>query len=226
MAQSIAIQQPGGTTMTFELLCMGVIALGFGLAVAFSGYKLLWIILPIWGFFAGFAIGAQAIQALFDEAFLATVTSWVVGFVVGGAFAVFSYLFYFVAVALLSGGFGYGLAVGILTWIGLDFGVLVWLLGIAAGVIVAVAVLRFNIQKYAVIVITAMGGTGAIVYTLLVAFGDLSPIEMLTAPVLTALNDSWFWFLFYVVVAAAGVYFQLQTNRAYDVEEYDRWSYE
>jgi hypothetical protein len=212
--------------MTFELLCMGMIALGFGLILTFSGYRLLWIILPIWGFFAGFGIGAQAIQTIFDEAFLATVTSWVVGFVVGGVFAVLSYLFYFVAVALLAGGFGYGLAVGILTWIGLDFGVVVWLLGIAAGVITAIVVVVLNIQKYAVIVITAFGGTGVIIYTLLAGFGDLSPVEMLTDPVATAVSESWLWFVFFVIVAGAGIFFQLQTSRAYEVEEYDRWVYE
>ncbi|NIL97159.1 MAG: DUF4203 domain-containing protein [Planctomycetales bacterium] len=210
--------------MTFELLCMGVIALGFGLLVTFAGYKLLWIILPIWGFVAGFAIGAQAIQAIFDEAFLATVTSWVVGFVVGGFFAVFSYLFYFIAVALLAGGFGYGVAVGLLTWIGLDFGLVVWLLGIVAGAITAAVVLALNLQKYAVIVITAVGGTATIIYTLLAAFGGLPPGGMLANPVQTAIDDSWLWFLFFVVVAGAGIYFQLVTNRYYVAEDYDRWA--
>ena len=44
--------------MAFELFCMALIALGFGLVLALFGYRLLWIILPIWGFFAGFALGA------------------------------------------------------------------------------------------------------------------------------------------------------------------------
>jgi hypothetical protein len=210
--------------MGFEILCMGVIALGFGLAVAFAGYKLLWVILPIWGFFAGFAIGAQAIQVILNEAFLATITSWVVGFVVGAVFAVLSYLFYFIAVALFSGGVGYGVAVGVLTWIGLDFGFLAWLIGVIVGVVVAVAVLRFNIQKYAVIVLTAFGGTGMIIFTFLAAFGQLTLIDLLTNPVLRAVDDSWLWFIFFVVVAAAGIYFQLQTTRGYEFEEYDRWS--
>ena len=211
--------------MTFELLCMALIALGFGLLVAFGGYKLLWVLLPIWGFFAGFALGAQTVQAIFSDAFLATITSWVVGFVVGGIFAVLSYLFYFIAVALLAGGFGYGLAVGILTWIGMDFGFIVWLIGIVVGVIVAVAVLRFNIQKYAVIVISAFGGTGVIVLTLLALFGNLTPAEMALAPILVAINDSWLWFLFFVAVVAAGIFVQLQANRGYEVEEYNRWAY-
>lgn len=212
--------------MSFELLCMGLIALGFGLAVAFGGYKLLWVLLPIWGFFVGFALGAQTIQAIFGEALLISVTSWVVGFVVGAIFAVLSYLFYFIAVALLSGAFGYAVAVGLLTAIGLDFGILVWLIGIVAGVIVAVAVLRFNIQKYAVIVITAFGGTGIIVFTLLALFGGLDPAALLISPVASAINDSWLWFLFYVVVVAAGIFVQLQANQGYEVEEYNRWATE
>jgi hypothetical protein len=211
--------------MTFELLCMALIALGFGLVVAFGGYKLLWIILPIWGFFAGFALGSQTIQLIFNEAFLATITGWVVGFVVGAIFAILSYLFYFIAVALLSGAFGYGLTVGILTWIGLDFGFIVWLIAIVVAVIMAVAVLRFNVQKYAVIVITAIGGTGVIIFTLLALFGNLTPVEMALAPVLVAINDSWLWLLFFVAVVAAGIFVQLQANRGYEVEEYNRWAY-
>ncbi len=57
--------------MTFELFCATLIAVLFGLAVAFSGYRLFLFLLPIWGFFAGFAIGAQSIQLCSAEA------SWV-----------------------------------------------------------------------------------------------------------------------------------------------------
>ena len=210
--------------MSFELLCMALIALGFGLVVVFGGYKLMWVLLPIWGFFVGFALGAQTIQAIFSEAFLATVTSWVVGFFVGAIFAVLSYLFYFIAVAILSGAFGYALAVGLLAAIGLDFGLIVWLIGIVVGVIVAGAVIVLNIQKYAVIAITALGGTGVIIFTLLATFGNLSWLELMLNPVLRALDDSWLWFLFFIVVAAAGIFVQLQTNKEYEIEEYNRWA--
>lgn len=210
--------------MSLELLCIAVIGLGFGFILAFWGYKLLWVILPIWGFFAGLALGAQTVQILFNEGFLATVTGLVVGFVVGAIFAVLSYLFYFLAVALLSGAFGYGLAVGILTWIGLDLNFLVWIIGIVVGVAVAVVVLRFNIQKYAVIAITAIVGTSVTIFVMLASFGGLTPAELMLAPVLRAIDDSWLWFLYFVLVAAAGIYFQLQTNKDYEIEEYNRWA--
>jgi len=210
--------------MSFELLCMVVIGLGFGFAVAFWGYKLLWVILPIWGFFAGFALGAQTIQVILNEGFLASITGLVVGFIVGAIFAVLSYLFYFLAVAILSGAFGYGAAVGILTWIGLDLNFLVWIIGIVVGVAVAVVVLRFNIQKYAVIFISAFAGTAVTIFVMLAAFGGLTLIELMTNPVLRAVDDSWLWFLYFVLVAAAGIFFQLQTNKDYEIEEYSRWA--
>jgi hypothetical protein len=205
---------------------MAVIGLGFGFVLAFWGYKLLWVILPIWGFFAGFALGAQTIDIITGNGFLGDITGLVVGFVVGAIFAVLSYLFYFLAVALLSGAFGYGVAVGVLTWIGLDLNFLTWIIGVVVGVAVAVLVLRFNIQKYAVIFITALAGTAVTIFVMLAAFGGLTPVELMLSPVLRAIDDSWLWFLYFILVAAAGIFFQLQTNKDYEIEEYNRWATE
>ena len=208
--------------MGFEIFCMTLIALVVGLTVTFGGYRLFLFLLPIWGFFFGFGLGAQTMQ-LFGEGFLLTVTSWVVGFIVGAIFAVLSYLFYIVAVALLSGSFGYGLTVAVLTGIGLNFNFIVWLIAIIAAVAVAAVVILFNIQKYAIIVITAMGGTGAIIFTLLAAFGDLTPAQMLLSPVWAAITSSFWWLLFFLVMAIAGIVVQLWATRSYEIEAYNNF---
>ncbi len=209
--------------MSFELLCMAMLALVIGLTITFSGYRFFLILLPIWGFFFGFGLGAETLQVLFGVGFLATVTSWVVGFIVGAVFAVLSYLFYLVAVALLSASAGYALAVGLLNAIGLDFGFIVWVIGLITGVVVALAVLRFNVQKYAIIVITALGGTALIIFTLLALFGGgLSSLELLLNPVKTALQSSFLWLLFFIVVAGAGVAVQLVSGRSFEPESYNR----
>lgn len=210
--------------MGFELFCMSMIALLLGLAVTFSGYRLFLILLPIWGFFFGFGLGAETLQVLFGVGFLATVSSWVVGFLVGAAFAVLSYLFYIVAVALMAGSFGYGLAVALLAAIGLNLNLIVWLIGLVAGIIVAVVVLIFNLQKYAIIVITALGGTGAIIFTLLAIFGEITPANLLLNPVRQAILNSFWWLLFYLVVAVAGIIVQLLANREYELESYNRFA--
>ena len=110
--------------MAFELFCATLIALLFGAFVCFAGYRFFIILLPIWGFFFGFGLGAQAVQALLGDAFFGTVTSWAVGFIVALIFAVFSYLFYFFGVAILAGSLGYGLGVALMGAIGLQFGLI------------------------------------------------------------------------------------------------------
>ena len=208
--------------MTFELFCMALIGLAFGAAMVFGGYRLFLVLLPIWGFFFGFGLGAQTIQYIFDTGLLSDVTSWVVGFIVGLIFAVLSYMFYIFAVAVLSFSFGYGLVVGLWTAIGLDPGLISWVVGVIVGVVVAVAVIGLNIQKYAVILITAVAGTGVTVFTILaVVYGPLVT-NLLESPVKTALDSSSLLLIFGLAVAAAGVVVQLRDTRDWEVETYNR----
>ncbi len=208
--------------MTFELFCMALIGLAFGAAMIFGGYRLFLVLLPIWGFFFGFGLGAQTIQYIFDTSLLSDVTSWVVGFIVGLIFAVLSYLFYIFAVAVLSFSFGYGLTVGVWTAIGLDPGLISWVLGVIVGVVVAVAVIGLNIQKYAIVIITAVAGTAVTIFTILsVVYGPLVT-NLLESPVKTALDNSALWVLFGLVVAGAGVVVQLRDTRDWEIETYNR----
>lgn len=208
--------------MTFELFCMALIGLAFGAAMVFGGYRLFLVLLPIWGFFFGFGLGAQTIQYIFNQGLLSDVTSWVVGFIVGLIFAFLSYMFYLFAVAVLSFSFGYGLIVGVWTAIGLDPGLISWVVGVIVGVVVAVAVLGLNIQKYAIIVITAVAGTGVTVFTILaVVYGPLVT-NLLESPVKTAMDASPLLLIFGLGVAAAGVVVQLRDTRDWEIESYNR----
>jgi hypothetical protein len=210
--------------MGLSLLCVTILGLWLGAVLIFSGYRFFLFLLPIWGFIFGFGFGAQFIAAIFSTGVLATLTGWIAGFIVGAIFAVLSYLFYMFAVGIISGSFGYGLVVGLLTWIGLDFGFLVWALGLAGAAVAIFVVIRFNLAKYAIILVTALGGTGIVIYTLLAVFGDLTPIELMLNPVAAALEDSFWWTLFALVLVVAGVVAQLRTSQGFEVEEYNRLS--
>ena len=89
--------------MDVQALLVGIVAIAIGAAMMLLGYRLALILLPIWGFFAGFIFGAQVLQEFFGDGFLATTASWVVGVVVGLLFAVLSYLFWYVAVVTRRG---------------------------------------------------------------------------------------------------------------------------
>jgi hypothetical protein len=204
----------------FTFACAGLIGLLFGTALAFAGYRLFIFLLPVWGFFFGLALGAQSIQALFGDAFLATVTSWVVGFVVALIFAVLAYVFYLFAVALIAGSLGYALAVGLLMAIGLQMGPLVWIIGIVAAVALAIVTIVFNIQKWVIIAATAILGSATVFGTILLMFNPVA--QVMASPVKTLLSGSPLMAILFLVVAGLGIYFQFASTRATTIVEYNR----
>ena len=144
------------------LACAGLIGILFGLAVCFAGYRLFLVLLPIWGFIFGLAIRRPDHAGVVRRRLpCATVTSWVVGFIVGGVFAVLSYLFYMVAVALIAGSLGYSIGVGLLLAIGMQMNFIVWLVGIVVAVVLVVVTFRFNLAKWVIIIATGILGAEA-----------------------------------------------------------------
>jgi len=215
------------TDSFFAVMCGGMIALLFGLALAFAGYRLFLVLLPIWGFVFGFGLGAQTIMALSpNDAFLATVTSWVVGFIVAAVFAVLAYLFYIAAVGIASFSLGYTATIGLLTAIGLPLagGLIAWLGAVVVGVVLAFVVLRFNVQKIVVEIATAVLGAGTIVGVFLALFGKLPPSQLVANPVGAALQASPFWMIVFIVLAVVAFFAQWQNNRSWEVQTYNRMS--
>jgi Domain of unknown function (DUF4203) len=208
----------------FALAISSIIAMFFGFIVGFGGYRFFLILLPIWGFFYGFGFGAHSVQALLGEAFLATVTSWVVGFVLGAVFAALSYLFYFFGVALIAGSLGYALGASVMMALGMDFGFIPWLVGVIVGVVFAIGAIVLNIQKWVVIVASSLLGAGIIVGTFLFMFGGLPSAQLVQNPVRYVLQNSPFWFFAFIVLAILGIIAQYETTRRLEIDTYDRFS--
>ena len=206
---------------SFELLCSVLIAMVIGTIVVFKGYRFFLVILPIFGFIFGFGLGAQTMHALFGYQMFATATSWVVGFVVGLIFAALSYFFWVLAIGIFSFGVGYSATVGFLSMLGLDLGFLVWLIAVVAGGALAFAVLKFNIQKYVIIIGTSLAGSALIIASFLYAFGVLQTPQLWLLSARVAVANSWFWLLFFLVLAGFGIYTQIVTTRNFvlDVKE-------
>jgi Domain of unknown function (DUF4203) len=183
-----------------------------GALVAFFGYRMLWIILPIWGFFFGLAVGGQGVQALFGDGFLSTAFSWVIAFCLGVLFAMLSYLFWFIAVALVGGYIGYAVVVGLFGLLGVDLGPLVWILAVVVGVVAAILTLRFNVQKYVVIV-----------GTIIMLFNPIEPSTFADHPVKVVFDQGVGWAIMLLLVAAVAIAFQFASTRYHEIERYNRW---
>lgn len=200
---------------TMQGLLVGLLALAIGLGFAFYGFRVFLVLLPIWGFFVGFLVGANAMAALFpDSGFLVEVTGWVIGFVLGLVFAVLSYLYFWVAVILLGGALGYSLTYGVMEWIGFDAdGILTFVLALVVGAIFAVGFFVLRMPAVLVIVVTAISGAGAAIAGVLIALG-LVPLEELNRGIYGVYNAhdlGIIWLIAAVALAFAGAIYQTRS---------------
>mgnify|MGYP001829104511 CR=1 FL=1 len=199
---------------TLEGLLLGVLAIAIGLAFCFWGFRVFLILLPIWGFFAGFVLGANGIDYIFGDGFLATTTGWVVGFLLGLLFAVLSYLYYWVAVILLGGALGYQLTMGLLHWIGFEAdGLIAFILALVGGAVFAVGFFLLQMPAVLVIVASAISGAGATLAGVAIALG-LVEVEDSTGGIFglhTQWEFGWIGIIAAIALAFAGAIYQTRT---------------
>ena len=198
-------------------ILVALFALVLGGLFLLWGYRIFLVMLPIWGFFAGFWLGAQTTSLLFGAGFLATTTGWVVGFFIGLIFALLSYFFYMFGVALIAAAVGAALTTGLLSLFGLETGLLVFLAALVGAVVVAGLTLLLNLQKYVIIILTAVGGANSVILSVLLLFGRVSLDDLSAAgnAIRPVLQDSWFWALVWIILAVVGIVFQIRTNRTF-----------
>ena len=210
--------------MTLEGIFIGLVAMGIGLAFAFYGLRLFLVLLPIWGFVMGFLFGAGLVTALFGQGFLATTTSWVVGFIVALIFAALSYLYYWFAVVFLGAAAGYSLGVGIMTWLGGGDGFLSFLVGFVFAVGVALAFIVLRIPKFLVVGFTAFGGGFATIAGLAILIGRV-PYTELEGNILGVFKADeslgFLWVGAAILVGIAGFFYQwMRSTMGAEVVDY------
>jgi hypothetical protein len=112
-------------------IILGILAIIAGCAMLVAGQFVLRLVIPIWGFVAGFAFGAGIVADLADERFLGTVLGWVLGLVFAVIFAVLAYLYYYVAIVLAMGAAGFAIGSGIVVAFGISWNWVAVLVGLA-----------------------------------------------------------------------------------------------
>lgn len=200
--------------LSLEGVAIGALAIAIGLALVLRGFRLFMLLLPAIGFLAGFLLGAELIERIFGDAFLATLLGWVGGFVLGLIFAALSYLYYLAAVGLFGGFIGYQLTVGLLAWIGFDeSGFISVMLGLIVALIVGVAFLLVRMPTVLAIVGTAIVGAGATVAGIVVGLG-LVPHEQLRDGIFGVYSSEelgWLGVVVLVGLALGGMVYQARS---------------
>ncbi|HZB65909.1 MAG TPA: DUF4203 domain-containing protein [Ornithinibacter sp.] len=191
-------------------IVLGIFAIIAGGVMLFAGQYVLRVLLPIWGFFTGFAFGAGLFAGLAEERFLGSVLGWVSGFVCALVFAVLAYLYYAVAVVLAMAAFGFAIGSGLVIALGIDWNWVAVLAGVAVGAVVGLVSVFGNMPMVVLIVLSSIAGAVSVAAGLMLMVGSLNSGDFSRAAFSQSVNDSWGWYLTLLVLILVGIAAQIR----------------
>ena len=195
-------------------ILLGLLAILAGGVMLFAGQFALRVVLPIWGFFAGFAFGAGIFAELADERFLGTALGWVSGLVFALIFALLAYFFYAVAVILAMAAFGFAIGSGLVVALGIDWNWVAVLVGVAVGAVIGIVSIVGNMPMVVLAVLSSVAGAVSVVGGLMLVFGILNSDDFTQGSFSSAVETSWFWWVLLFALALIGIVSQTRQRLA------------
>ena len=193
-------------------LLAALILIAIGAAALFVGFKLWLVLLPIFGFFVGFVVGAELIATWLGDGFLSNVLGIVVGAAVAVVFAFLAIVWWRLGVVLVIAGFGFAIGYGLLPAIGLDADVLSWVIGLTVAAIFVVAAVVLRMPRALVIVVTSLWGSGAVLAGVLVILNQIDVEDLGFGAINQVISESFFWFMAWIALAVVGMAAQAFTS--------------
>jgi hypothetical protein len=186
-------------------IVLGVLAIIAGGALLVAGQFVLRFMIPIWGFFAGFAFGAGIVAGFADEHVLGTVLGWVLGLVFAVVFAVLAYLYYYVAIVLVMGSAGFAIGSGIVVALGISWNWVAVLLGLAVGLVLGLLAVFTNLPMIVLVVVGSVAGAVGVTGGLMLLVGSLDSADFSRGDFSDSISNSFGWSLLLLVLALGGI---------------------
>ena len=188
-----------------------VLAILTGLVLCYRGYLAMRIVIPIWGAFAGFVLGAGLAGG--DAGFLGNLTSWIVGIALALLFGLLAYLYYEVAVILGMMAIGFVLGTTLMVAFGVSWSWVVTLVGVVVAIALAVIGVVGDLPMVLLTVLTALAGASTVVLGLMLLFNVIDASDLNTAATTEVLDDDWWWYVIYLALALSGMVAQFSDTQ-------------
>jgi hypothetical protein len=190
-------------------IILGLLAIIAGGAMLVAGQFVLRLVIPVWGFFAGFAFGAGIVAGLADEHFLGTVLGWVLGLVFALIFAVLAYLYYYVAIVLAMGAAGFAIGSGIIVAFGISWNWVAVLVGLVVGLLVGLVSVLTNVPMIVLVFLGSIAGAVGVTGGLMLLVGSLNSADFSRGDFTDTVSNSFGWTLLLLVLAIGGILLQV-----------------
>ncbi len=190
-------------------LLVGIILIVLGGFLALAGLRVFFIALPIMGFIVGMSGGLALMDHLFDNRFLSTTTGIIVGIVLGIVGAAISYIYWYVAIVLGAAFIGASLGAGLMNAFNVNSQFVILVVAVIGAIILGLMTVLLDLPIYWVIVNTAFVGATILIAGAMLALNRVDRVDLGYGTVWAAIDESWFWVIAWVVVAAVGIGAQL-----------------
>jgi hypothetical protein len=201
-----------------QLIVAALAAALLGALLYFLGYRIFLVLLPVWGFFAGFWFGLEVARLVMGKGFFASSAGLVVGFTIGVIVAVLSYLIFELGVGLVAAGFGIIIGSGLMDALfGLRGGIPVLIVAMGLGVIIGVVTIKYSLQRYIIMIVTSLAGASLILLAVLMLLDKVSleMVKQIGNSIQVIHKVSPLWTVVWMFLSALGVWVQIRINRNY-----------
>jgi hypothetical protein len=195
------------------IIATGLILIG-GIS-ALVGVKLFRLLLPLIGFIAGIMVGFGGVQAVFGTGAVSTTIAVVMAVIVGAIMALLSFLFFELAIVIISMIVGASLMTYLGVAIGLEnAGFILFLLGLTGAIFGFLLSAGSNLSVAFVVFVTSMLGVGYILAGVLLLVGTISLNDLSDGGIIPAVvetvDQSFLWL--FVWIAGTIVATNIQTK--------------
>ena len=204
-------------------VALGVLALSVGALFALRGYLTMRVIIPVWGAFTVFVVGAAALGAVTGDGLLGGVASWLGGIAVAVLFAALAYTYYEVSVLIGMGAIGFALGSSLMVALDVSWAWAIVLGGVVAGTLLALIAIVADVPMVLLTVLTATAGATAVVTGVMLIVGALDTSDLESVTVADRIQEAPGWWLLYAAVAVVGVVAQLRALDSLQGSLRGRW---
>lgn len=205
-------------------IVLGLVAVLVGALFCFRGYLTMRLVIPIWGAFVGFSVGAGAVAAITGDHLLAGAAAWIAGVVVAIVFSSLAYLYYEISVAVAMAGIGFMLGSSLMVALNVRWTWLIILVGVVVALALGVAAIVGDLPMIILTILTATAGATAVVAGLMLLVGTLDANDLDRADVVAVIHDEPAWWLLYALIAVLGIIAQTRQLRSMEHSLRDQWA--
>lgn len=195
-----------------DTIVVGIIAVLIGALLCFRGYVTMRLIISLFGAFVGFLLGAGLVAGATDSGFGQLALSWIVGFVGAVVFGVLAYLSYQVAVVIGMAAIGFTIGTSVMSATGVGSPVATVVVGVLAGVLLAVVAVATDLPAVILVVLTALAGASVTVTGVMLVAGSIGLNRLTAEGVGAEMGRGWWWYVLYGALALLGIIAQLRAR--------------